>query len=261
MLGITYVIRFTSSRIIVDNSSWIIADRSKSKLGTTVPITCMIMSVPAIRQTLNSLYILWYENQKEYPKVSLPVVQQPWKSLYWTTQLIVLFSLVRHEDATIVGPLFHNMLWLFKCIGPLFHAKLVIFYACEMVHVLLLDGIYLCEDALKKYAIHVVIFIVKVFFHNMLWLLYVVFGASLKPFKNLSRIHLTYVCENGNGFLTMEFFFFFRKFVCIITNAEILYKTYLEWFLLKIVDVNCTGIYKYTKNIKGISIQLFSRTV
>lgn len=56
-------------------------------------------------------------------------------------------------------------------------------------------------------------------------------------------------------------FFFFRKFVCIITNAEILYKTYLEGFLLKIVDVNCTGIYKYTKNIKGISIQLFSRTV
>lgn len=55
--------------------------------------------------------------------------------------------------------------------------------------------------------------------------------------------------------------FFFRKFVCIITNAEILYKTYLEGFLLKIVYVNCTGIYKYTKNIKGISIQLFSRTV
>lgn len=107
--------------------------------------------------------------------------------------MISLFSLVRHEDATIVGPLFHNMLWLFKCIGSLFHAKLVIFYACEMVHVLLLDGIYLCEDAFKKCAIHVVIFIVKVLFHNMLWLLYVVFGASLKPFKNLSRIHLTYV--------------------------------------------------------------------
>lgn len=95
--------------------------------------------------------------------------------------MIALFSLVHHEDATIVGPLFHNMLLLFKCIGPLFHAKLVIFYACEMVHVLLLDGIYLCEDAFKKYAIHVVIFIVKVLFHNMLWLLYVVFGASLNP--------------------------------------------------------------------------------
>lgn len=46
-----------------------------------------------------------------------------------------------------------------------------------------------------------------------------------------------------------------------ITNAEIFYKTYFEAFLLKIGDVNCTGIYKYTKNIKGISIQLFSRTV
>lgn len=51
-----------------------------------------------------------------------------------------------------------------------------------------------------------------------------------------------------------------RKFVCIITNAEILYKTYFEAFLLKIGDVNCTGIYKYTKNIQGISIQLFLRT-
>lgn len=39
----------------------------------------------------------------------------------------------------------------------------------------------------------------------------------------------------------------FRKFVCTITNAEIFYKTYFEAFLLKIGDVNCTGIYKYTK--------------
>lgn len=38
--------------------------------------------------------------------------------------------------------------------------------------------------------------------------------------------------------------FFFRKFVCIITNAEILYKTYLEGFLLKIVDVN--SVLEYT---------------
>lgn len=123
--------------------------------------------------------------------------------------MIVLFSLVCYEDVIIVGLLFYNMLWLFKCIGFLFYVKLVIFYVCEMVYVLFLDGIYLCEDVLKKYVIYVVIFIVKVFFYNMLWLFYVVFGVSLKFFKNLLCIYLMYVCENGNGFLMMEFFFFF----------------------------------------------------